>query len=161
MDARGFSCAVSGLLTASPLVSSAFGRTREKKPLVPRVGLTLTDHEADLFQAYWLIVSRHFCFLKVLSLMRYNLSIFFGFGSRITTFIWWICTGKNSLHSSYFVSADSLITNGRNQKFVYLLLISSSSRPNLLCFGFDLNQSQSRIPIQKLISPGLFNTVIS
>ena len=40
-----------------------------------------------------------------------------------------------------FVSADSRITSGRNQKFVSLLLISSSSRPNLLCFGFDLNQS--------------------
>ena len=38
-----------------------------------------------------------------------------------------------------FVSADSHITSGRNQKFVSLLLISSSSRPNLLCFGFDLN----------------------
>ena len=35
-----------------------------------------------------------------LSLMQYSLSIFFGFGWRITTFIWWICTGKNSLHSS-------------------------------------------------------------
>ena len=48
-----------------------------------------------------------------------------------------------------FVSADSRITSGRNQKFVSLLLISSSSRPNLLCFGFDLNQSQHTIPISR------------
>ena len=48
-----------------------------------------------------------------------------------------------------FVSADSRITSGRNQKFVSLLLISSSSRPNLLCFGFDLNQSKRTIPISR------------
>ena len=42
----------------------------------------------------------HFCFLQNLFLMQRMLSIFFGFGSRITAFIWWICTGKNSLHSS-------------------------------------------------------------
>ena len=48
-----------------------------------------------------------------------------------------------------FFSADSRITSGRNQKFVSLLLISSSSRPNLLCFGFDLNQSQRTIPISR------------
>ena len=47
-----------------------------------------------------LIISCHFCFLLDLSLMRCSLSIFFRFGSRITAFIWWLCTGKNSLHSS-------------------------------------------------------------
>ena len=52
---------------------------------------------ADLFQAYWLIISCHFCFLQDLFLMRCSLSIFFAFGSRITAFIWWICNGKNSL----------------------------------------------------------------
>ena len=98
-------------------------------------------------------------------MLRCSLRIFFGFVSRITTFMWWICTGKNPLHSSrvqerlqiilfmlsfravIFVSADSRIASGRNQKFVSLLLISSSSRPNLLCLGFDLNQSQRTIPI--------------
>ena len=48
----------------------------------------------------WLIISCHFCFLQDLSLMRCSLSIFFGFGLRIATFIWWIFTGLNSLHSS-------------------------------------------------------------
>ena len=53
------------------------------------------------FQAYWSItISCHFWFLQDLSLMKCSLSIFFGFGSRITKFIWWICTGKNSVHSS-------------------------------------------------------------
>ena len=83
-------------------------------------------------------------------MLRCSLRIFFGFVWRITTFMWWICTGKNPLHSSrvqerlqiilfmlsfravIFVSADSRIASGRNQKFVSLLLISSSSRPNLL-----------------------------
>ena len=41
------------------------------------------------------------------------------------------------------VSADSRITSGRNQKFVSLLLISSNSRPNLLCFGFDLKSQRT------------------
>ena len=54
--------------------------------------------------------------------------------------------------ANYFIYAifpcsDSRIASGRNQKFVSLLLISSSSRPNLLCLGFDLNQSQRTIPI--------------
>ena len=48
----------------------------------------------------WLIIFCHFCFLQDLSLMQSSLSIFFGFGSRIATFIWWIFTGLNSLHSS-------------------------------------------------------------
>ena len=58
-------------------------------------GLTLRGHENDLFQAYRLNISCPFCFLQSLqdlSLMRCSLSIFFDFGSRITTFIWWICT---------------------------------------------------------------------
>ena len=33
------------------------------------------------------IISCHFCFLQDLFLMRCSLSIFFGFGSRITEFI--------------------------------------------------------------------------
>ena len=100
-------------------------------------------------------------------MLRCSLRIFFGFGSRITPFMWWICSGKNPLHSSrvqeslqiilfmlsfrtvIFVSADSRTASDRNQKFVSLLLISSSSRPNLLCFGFDLNQSQRTIPISR------------
>ena len=39
------------------------------------------------FQEYWLIISCHFCFLQDLSLMWCSLSIFFGLGPRITTFI--------------------------------------------------------------------------
>ena len=97
-------------------------------------------------------------------MLRCSLRIFFGFVWRITTFMWWICTGKNPLHSSrvqerlqiilfmlsfravIFVSADSRIASGRNQKFVSLLLISSSSRPNLLSW-FWSQQSQRTIPI--------------
>ena len=51
-------------------------------------GFTLKGHEADMFQA--LLINYffgHFCFLQDLSLMRCSLSIFFGFGSRITMFI--------------------------------------------------------------------------
>ena len=50
----------------------------------------------------WLIIFCHLCFLQdSWSLMQSSLSIFFGFGSRIATFIWWIIfTGLNSLHSS-------------------------------------------------------------
>ena len=65
---------------------------------------------------------------------------------------------KNEAHATWetisepgtgYVSADSRILSGRNQNFVSLLLISTSSRPNLLCFGFDLNQSQRTIPISR------------
>ena len=48
-----------------------------------------------------------------------------------------------------FVSADSRITIGRNQKSVSLLLISISSRLNLLCFSLELNQSQRKMPISR------------
>ena len=45
-------------------------------------------------------------FLSFLFLTGCSLSIFFGFGSRITAFIWWICTGKNSLHSQTVVGNE-------------------------------------------------------
>ena len=37
----------------------------------------------------------------------------------------------------------------KKQKKNQLLLVSSTSRPNLLCFGFDLTQSQSLKPISR------------
>ena len=61
--------------------------------LIFAVALTLRGHEADTFLAYWLI------YVIFVSYRIYSLSILFGFGSRINAFIWWICTGKNSLHS--------------------------------------------------------------
>ena len=51
-----------------------------------------------------------------------------------------------------FVSAYYLTTalqHGRHKKKNQLLLVSSTSRPNLLCFGFDLTQSQSSKPISR------------
>ena len=83
-----------------PIIFFLAGRLCYRANFIFAAGLTLRGHEADLFPAYWLIISCHFCFLQDLSLMKCSLSIFFGFGSRIITFIWWICTGKNSLHSS-------------------------------------------------------------
>ena len=48
-----------------------------------------------------------------------------------------------------FVSAYYRITTWPPQKKNQLLLVSSTSRPNLLCFGFDLTQSQSSKPISR------------
>ena len=47
-----------------------------------------------------------------------------------------------------FVSAYYRIPTWPPQKKIQLLLVSSTSRPDLLCFRFDLTQSQS----SKLIS---------
>ena len=106
-------------------------------------------------------------------MLRCSLRIFFGFVWRITTFMWWICTGKNPLHSSrvqerlqivlfmlsfrevIFVSADSRIASGRNQKFVSLLLISSSSRPNLLSWFWSQPITTHDTYILEWMSPGL------
>ena len=53
-----------------------------------------------------------------------------------------------------FVSAYYLTTalqHGRHKKKKknQLLLVSSTPRPNLLCFGFDFTQSQSSKPISR------------
>ena len=49
-----------------------------------------------------------------------------------------------------FVSAYYRITTWPPQKKKnQLLLVSSTSRPNLLCFGFDLTQSQSSKPVSR------------
>ena len=106
-------------------------------------------------------------------MLRCSLRIFFGFVWRITTFMWWICTGKNPLHSFrvqerlqiilfmlsfravIFVSADSRIASGRNQKFVSLLLISSSSRPNLLSWFWSQPITTHYTYILEWMSPGL------
>ena len=53
-----------------------------------------------LISKLFLVIYLWFCFLQDLYQMRCSLSIFFGFGSRIRTFIWWVCTVKNSLYSS-------------------------------------------------------------
>ena len=50
--------------------------------------------------------------------------------------------------SANFISAYYRITTWPPQKKNQVLLASSTCRPNLLCFGFDLTQSQS----SKLIS---------
>ena len=50
---------------------------------------------------------------------------------------------------SNFFSAYYRITTWPPQKKNQLLLVSSTSRPNLLCFGFDLTQSQSSKPISR------------
>ena len=52
--------------------------------------------------------------------------------------------------SANFVSAYHRITTGPPQKKRdQVLLASSTSRPNLLCFGFDLTQSQNSKPISR------------
>ena len=70
-----------------PIVFFLMGRLCCGANYIFEAGVMLRGHEADLFQEYWLIISCHFWFLQDLSLMRCSLSIFFGLGSRIMTFI--------------------------------------------------------------------------
>ena len=51
--------------------------------------------------------------------------------------------------SANFVSAYFRITTWPPQKKNQVLLASNTSQPNLLCFGFDLTQSQSSKPISR------------
>ena len=74
------------LNVACPIIFFVAGGLCCRANSIFAAGLTMRGHETDLFQAYWLIISCHFCFLQDLSLMPCSLSIFFGFGSRITTF---------------------------------------------------------------------------
>ena len=60
----------------------------------------------------------------------------------------------NSILRAVFISEfcfrlNAALQHGRLKKKIQLLLVSSTSRPNLLCFGFDLNQSQSSKPISR------------
>ena len=93
--------------------------------------LWLEDHDVHMMNLYWKEFASLFQSARVYAVFYFIYAIF-----RCSDFV--LLT---------FVSADSHITSGRDQKFVELLLISSSSRPNLLCFGFDLNRSQRTIPI--------------
>ena len=95
--------------------------------------LWLEDHDVHMMNLYWKEFASLFQSARVYAVFYFIYAIF-----RCSDFV--LLT---------FVSADSHITSGRNQKFVELLLISSSSRPNLLCFGFDLNHSQRTIPISR------------
>ena len=151
-----------------PIIFFLAGRLCGRASFIFAAGLTLRGHEADLFQACWLIISCHFCFLQDVSLMWCSflwlwfedhdilmMNLYYKefaplFQSKcwINYFIYAIFPCSDFLLLN-FVLADSRITSGCNQKFVSRLLISSSSRPNLLCFGFDLNQSQCTIPISR------------
>ena len=51
--------------------------------------------------------------------------------------------------SANFVSAYYRITTWSPQKKNQVLLASSTSRPNSLCFGFNLTQSQSSKPLSR------------
>ena len=97
------------------------------------------------FQEYWLIISCHFCFLQDLSLMWCSLSIFFGLGPRITTFINYCIVYTKNLYWKEFAQ---LFQNARVYAEWIISFMLSFCAGDFVLLNFVL--ADSRITIKNL-----------